>query len=190
MSELIVSDVLILGCGIAGGTAALKLAEAGLQVTLVTRASQPGDTNTDWAQGGIIFRGRNDSAELLAEDIHNAGAGHCNPRAVQILSEEGPPLVKSILIERLGVQYRETEDERRRRLTALALDSIDHDPAHLAFPGEQPAHANSACQIEQLDRLADRDAGDARVPRHLRRHHDLADAHRLPFQHQPGHAHE
>ena len=46
LSEPIRSDVLILGCGIAGGTAALELAEAGLRVVIVTRASDAEESNT------------------------------------------------------------------------------------------------------------------------------------------------
>ncbi len=105
MNELIESEVLILGCGIAGATAALKLAEAGIPVTVVTRARDPKDSNTAWAQGGIVFRGEGDSAELLATDILNAGAGHSNPSAVKILAKEGPTLVEEILIEQLDVSF-------------------------------------------------------------------------------------
>ena len=100
MDDLIQTDVLIIGAGIAGGTAALLLAEAGVQVTLVTRAREPSDSNTYYAQGGIIYRGETDSPALLAQDIEHAGAGHCNPYAVAILSSEGPPLVKKILIDK------------------------------------------------------------------------------------------
>ncbi|HTP08011.1 MAG TPA: FAD-dependent oxidoreductase, partial [Anaerolineae bacterium] len=97
MTELLQTDVLIIGCGIAGATAALQLAQAGLNVTIITRAADPAETNTFYAQGGIIYRSIDDSPELLAKDILHAGAGHCNPRAVQILSEEGPQLFKQIL---------------------------------------------------------------------------------------------
>ncbi len=105
MDELLQTDVLIIGCGIAGATAALQLAEAGLDVTVVTRATDPAETNTFYAQGGIIYRGHNDSPELLTKDILHAGAGHCNPRAAEILSEEGPPLLKQILLDKVGVPF-------------------------------------------------------------------------------------
>ena len=110
MNEPTATDVLILGCGIAGGTAALELARAGLRVTLVTRAEDPQDSNTYWAQGGIIYRGLEDSPALLAKDIHNAGAGLCDSKAVDILAEEGPPLVRSMLMEQLQVPFDRRDD--------------------------------------------------------------------------------
>jgi L-aspartate oxidase len=88
--ELIETDVLIIGCGVAGGTVALGLADAGMPVTLVTRAVDPNDTNTHWAQGGIIYRGEQDTPALLVADILRAGAGHSNHNAASILAEEGP----------------------------------------------------------------------------------------------------
>lgn len=112
MSHPIESDVLLIGCGIAGGTAALQLAKAGLDVTIVTRAAVAEESNTYWAQGGIICRGEEDSPELLAKDIHHAGAGLCHDGAVRLLAEEGPPLVQSFLIDRLGVPFDRLPDGR------------------------------------------------------------------------------
>jgi L-aspartate oxidase len=105
LSDPLHTDVLILGCGIAGGTAALELAEAGLEVLIVTRADRPQESNTYWAQGGIIFRGDGDSPELLAKDIGHAGDGLCHDQAVKILAESGPPLVQSILLDKLAVPF-------------------------------------------------------------------------------------
>ena len=105
MKAAIHSDVLIIGCGIAGGTAALELADAGLDVVIVTRAAMPAESNTYWAQGGIIFRGDGDTPEKLTEDVSHAGAGICREQAVALLAREGPDLVQSLLIDRLKVPF-------------------------------------------------------------------------------------
>lgn len=94
------TDVLIIGCGIAGATAALRLAEnPKRRVTLITRAPDPNDSNTGYAQGGIIHRGPDDSAGLLVKDILEAGAGASLPEAARILAEEGPRLLDEVLIK-------------------------------------------------------------------------------------------
>jgi aspartate oxidase len=95
MSDLIESEVLIIGCGIGGGTAALTLADAGVPVTVVTRGKAPEAANTYWAQGGIIYEGVKDSPDLLVEDILRAGAGHCYEPAVRQLAEEGQIFLRS-----------------------------------------------------------------------------------------------
>jgi L-aspartate oxidase len=117
------TDTLIIGCGIAGATTALQLAaDSQRQIVLLTRAEDPIDTNSEYAQGGIVGRGPDDSPELLAEDILNAGAGLSYPPAVQLLAEEGPRLLQKILIE--GCEL-----------------SFDHDKGgHLAF-GLEAAHS-------------------------------------------------
>ncbi|RMH68447.1 MAG: L-aspartate oxidase [Gemmatimonadetes bacterium] len=108
MTDLIQTDVLIIGCGIAGGIAALQLADAGVPVVVVTRTEKPKESNTYYAQGGIIYQGREDSPELLAEDIQRAGDHYCYPPAVQILATEGPPLVKKLLVDKLQVPFDRT----------------------------------------------------------------------------------
>ena len=92
------TDVLIVGCGIAGATAALRLSEdAGREITLVTRELQPSQSNSSWAQGGIVGRGENDSSQQLVEDVLRAGAGLCHPPAVRLLAEAGPRLLQVAL---------------------------------------------------------------------------------------------
>lgn len=100
------TDTLIIGCGIAGAAAALRLSEnPHHRITILTRAPQPEDSNTHWAQGGIVTRGIGDSPDLLVEDILHAGAGLSSPQAAAILANEGPMLVQSVLVERCGIQF-------------------------------------------------------------------------------------
>lgn len=99
------TDVLIIGCGIAGATAALELAKnSQCTVTLVTR-STPTDSNSSYAQGGIVSRGVNDSSERLIKDVMKAGAKLSYLKAVEVLAREGPELVSKILIDELEVGF-------------------------------------------------------------------------------------
>jgi L-aspartate oxidase len=100
------TDVLIIGSGIAGATAALQLARnPQRRIILLTREAEAVESNTRYAQGGIIGRGLDDSADLLVEDILKAGAGASLPRAARILAEEGPALLQSVLVESAGVVF-------------------------------------------------------------------------------------
>ena len=112
MTEYLETEVLVIGSGIAGATAALELADQGVKVVVVTSATDPQESNTFYAQGGIIYRGVDDTPELLEEDITRAGDGHCNPVAVNILAEEGPGRVDAILLDRAKVDFDRTEDGR------------------------------------------------------------------------------
>ncbi len=105
------TDTLIIGCGIAGAAAALRLSDNPRHhVTIITRANDPADTNSNWAQGGIVTRSLEDSPDLLVRDILEAGAGLSSPKAARILAEDGPELVRSVLMERCGVKF--DHDER------------------------------------------------------------------------------
>jgi L-aspartate oxidase len=104
------TDTLIIGTGIAGAACALRLSDdPNHHITIITRAAEASDTSSSWAQGGIVTRGLDDSPELLVHDILEAGAGLSSPRMARILAEEGPDLVRSVLIERCGVHFDEGE---------------------------------------------------------------------------------
>ncbi len=129
LAELIETDILIIGGGIAGATAALRLSEDGhTQVTLITKAPDPLEANTYYAQGGIIYEGADDSPELLAEDLMRAGDGMNNRAAVEILSTDGPRLVRELLIERYQVPFtRDAAGElERTREAAHSTSRILH----------------------------------------------------------------
>lgn len=65
------------------------------------------DCNSNWAQGGIIYRNYHpesgDSVESLAADITRAGAGLCVQDAVYKVATEGPERVKELLLSQEGV---------------------------------------------------------------------------------------
>ena len=89
-------DVLVLGGGIAGLTAAIAAARR-WHVGLLTKASL-NDTTTFLAQGGIAAAlGESDSPELHFQDTVAAGAGLCDPDAVRVLVSEGPDRVRELI---------------------------------------------------------------------------------------------
>lgn len=99
-------DILIIGSGIAGASAALRLAKnPRFQITVLTREPDPLESNTRYAQGGIISRGPGDNASSLTGDILAAGAGASSPQAARILAEEGPRAVQEILIDTAHVAF-------------------------------------------------------------------------------------
>ncbi|HXE81285.1 MAG TPA: L-aspartate oxidase [Vicinamibacterales bacterium] len=90
------ADFIIVGRGIAGLRALADLADAG-RVVLLTKAG-PAESNTAYAQGGIAAPiGPGDSPELHAADTIAAGAGLCDPAAVDVLVGEGPRCVHELI---------------------------------------------------------------------------------------------
>ncbi len=96
------SDFLVLGSGIAGLLAALKLARLG-RVTLVTK-KEAAESNTNYAQGGIAaVMDALDSFESHVRDTLVAGAGLCDERVVRLTVSEAPARVRELA--ELGVRF-------------------------------------------------------------------------------------
>jgi L-aspartate oxidase len=103
--DVIKSDILVIGGGIAGCTAALKAATNGLSVVLITKEDNPVECNSYYAQGGIVYEGEDDSTRKLKDDILKTGDGVSYPPAVNVLVNEGPRLVKELLIDQASVPF-------------------------------------------------------------------------------------
>lgn len=94
--------VVIVGTGIAGLSAALRLARRH-EVTVVTKGSL-GESNTAWAQGGIAgVIGTDDTIDAHIADTLSAGAGHCDAEAVRTLCEAGGEAI--VALAEAGVDF-------------------------------------------------------------------------------------
>ncbi|WP_214406630.1 L-aspartate oxidase, partial [Pseudonocardia lacus] len=93
-----VADLVVVGSGVAGLTAALDAAGAGLRVVVVTKDSADAGS-TGWAQGGIaVVLGdiAGDSVAAHVEDTLVAGVGLCDPVAVRQILADGPAAVSRL----------------------------------------------------------------------------------------------
>src|SRR5437016_4149143 len=97
------TNCLVIGAGLAGSAYALRAAELGLSVELLSLAD-PLLANSDWAQGGIIYDTLRDP-QALARDIFDASDRTANPAAIEHLVREGPAAVKELLLDELKVGF-------------------------------------------------------------------------------------
>lgn len=102
------TEVLILGSGIAGLFAGIKLSDK-YEVTILTKRKIM-ESNTEHAQGGIaVALNQGDSPEIHCGDTIKAGAGLCNLQAVRILAEKGPECVRELIA--IGAQFDRLNDK-------------------------------------------------------------------------------
>ncbi|MEW6072401.1 MAG: L-aspartate oxidase [Planctomycetota bacterium] len=90
-------DILVVGTGAAGSSAALAAAEAGAEVAILTKAD-PEETNTLFAQGGMAaVLAPEDSLEQHVADTLRVGYGLAEPEVVEAVVRGGPAAVKRLL---------------------------------------------------------------------------------------------
>ena len=119
------SHVLIIGSGIAGLTAALRLAGRH-EVTVVTK-DRLGESNTALAQGGIAgVLSADDTVESHIADTVAAGAGLSDGAAVRVLCSEGPERILELAAAGVAFDRDETGDWARGLEGAHSIPRILH----------------------------------------------------------------
>ncbi|TVQ11251.1 MAG: L-aspartate oxidase [Balneolaceae bacterium] len=89
-------DFLVIGSGCAGLEFALDAAQHGT-VAIITKKNKA-ESNTNYAQGGIAsVISSDDSFDQHIEDTLIAGAGLCNPDAVDLIVREGPGIIRELI---------------------------------------------------------------------------------------------
>ena len=109
MSDQPEVDLLVLGSGVAGLSAAIRAARAGCSVRVLTKAALAASA-TQYAQGGVAAALEDDvdSPELHLSDTISAGAGLCDLDAARVLVTEGPARVRELM--GLGAEFDRASD--------------------------------------------------------------------------------
>ncbi|MCX4764040.1 L-aspartate oxidase [Streptomyces sp. NBC_01275] len=171
----IAADVVVVGSGVAGLTAALRCEAAGLNTVVVTKARLD-DGSTRWAQGGIAAAlGEGDTPEQHLDDTLVAGAGLCDEEAVRILVTEGPDAVRRLI--ETGAHFDESAEGRleltregghhRRRIAHAGGDATG---AEISRALVEAVRARGLRTIENalvLDLLLEADGRTAGVTLHV-----------------------
>ena len=149
------TDVLVVGGGLAAMAAALEATEAGGSVVLASA----GTGSSPLAQGGIaVAIASDDSPELHEADTLSAGAGLCDPEAVGMLATGAPQAMA--WLEARGVEF----DRGSGGLRALALEAAHSRSRVLHAGGDSTgativsalrAHIGAACRSGRLQQLDD-----------------------------------
>ena len=168
------ADVVVVGSGIAGLTAALHLRTRVPRVLLVTKG-ELASGSTVWAQGGIAAAlDPDDSPAAHKKDTLVAGAGVCDPAAVDVLVTEGPARVRELVAR--GARF-DTEPDGELSLTREG----GHHADRIAHAGGDATGAEiSRALVAQLDAVRN-DPGIEVIEHavaHLRRHLRMASQHR------------
>ena len=104
------AHVAIIGSGIAGLFAALRLGDAGHTVTVITK-QRPTDSSTNWAQGGIAaILDKTDGIGLEShiKDTLQSGDGLCDVDVVKSIIGEAGERIQDLLS--IGVRFETDED--------------------------------------------------------------------------------
>jgi L-aspartate oxidase len=169
------ADVVVVGSGVAGLTAALRCQAEGLSTVVVTKARLD-DGSTRWAQGGIAAAlGEGDTPEQHLDDTLVAGVGLCDEEAVRILVTEGPDAVRRLIAT--GAHFDESEagdleltregGHHRRRIAHAGGDATGAEISRALVEAVRARRLRTIENALVLDLLTDADGHTAGVTLHV-----------------------
>lgn len=169
------ADVVVVGSGVAGLTAALRCEAAGLTTVVVTKARLD-DGSTRWAQGGIAAAlGEGDTPEQHLDDTLVAGAGLCDEDAVRLLVTEGPDAVRRLI--GTGAKFDESEHgglaltreggHHRRRIVHAGGDATGAEVSRALVAAVRDRGLRTVENALVLDLLTDAEGRAAGVTLHV-----------------------
>ncbi|MFI6375317.1 L-aspartate oxidase [Streptomyces sp. NPDC050546] len=169
------ADVVVVGSGVAGLTAALRCQAAGLRTVVVTKARLD-DGSTRWAQGGIAAAlGEGDTPEQHLDDTLVAGAGLCDEEAVRILVTEGPDAVRRLI--ETGARFDESSEggleltreggHHRRRIAHAGGDATGAEISRALVDAVRARGVRTVENALVLDLLTDAEGHTAGVTLHV-----------------------
>ncbi|GAA2346333.1 L-aspartate oxidase [Streptomyces kunmingensis] len=169
------ADVVIVGSGVAGLTAALRCEAAGLTTVVVTKARLD-DGSTRWAQGGIAAAlGDGDTPDQHLDDTLVAGAGLCDEEAVRTLVTEGPDAVRRLIAA--GAHFDAADDgalaltreggHHRRRIAHAGGDATGAEISRALVEAVRARGIRTVENALVLDLLTDADGRTAGVSLHV-----------------------
>lgn len=170
------ADVVVVGSGVAGLTAALRCAAAGRRTVVVTKARLD-DGSTRWAQGGIAAAlGEGDTPEQHLDDTLVAGAGLCDEAAVRLLVTEGPDAVRRLMAtgavfdtsaETGEIELTREGGHHRRRIAHAGGDATGAEISRALVEAVQAAGIRTVENALVLDLLQDARGRTAGVTLHV-----------------------
>lgn len=137
--------IIIIGSGIAGCTAALRLMQE-YDVTIITKGSKE-ESNSMLAQGGVaVAMAQNDSPKKHFSDTFRAGCYHNKPLAVRELTTSGPIVIQKLIAA--GMSFDQENGE-----LALGLEGAHQMPRILHAGGDQTGKFLTTFLQNQLTKI-------------------------------------
>lgn len=126
--------LVIIGSGIAGLSAAIHANELGIETLLISKEELPGEGNSRYAQGGIIYADPSD--ETLASDFIRASSSTCNLEMVELIRHQSPVILRHLLLDLAQIPFEKDQEGHYKQTKEGA-----HSHPRILFKGDYSGRA-------------------------------------------------